>query len=75
MPATSFNTKLLAKSEEIVKDLYLGPEEVVVKGSFIFNDIGGSKWVVVQPKKKKRKKLDNVQDVKTSGDIHTMLPI
>ena len=58
MPATFLSWLLLARYEEIVKDLYSEPEDIIVIRSFVFDNIAGNKSEVAQPKKEKnRKKL------------------
>ena len=53
MPATMLNRNLLKRYEEMVSHLYTEPEESIMMGSFVFNDIEESE---VNTSKKKRKK-------------------
>ena len=59
MPGTLLNKKLLERYEEMVKDLYVEPEESAIMGSFVFEDIvmGDEPGHIElrQPKSKKEK--------------------
>ena len=55
MPPTFLSWLLLARYEEIVKDLYSEPENIVVIRSLVFDNIAGNESEVTQPKNKKKK--------------------
>ena len=64
MPPTFLSWLLLARYEEIVKDLYSEPENIVVIRSLVFDNIAGNESEVTQPKeKKKKKKFDGAQKI------------
>ena len=75
MPGTLLNKKLLERYEEMVKDLYVEPEESAIMGSFVFDKIvmgdepGRSELRQPKPKEKKN---ECIQEKVTSHDIRTM---
>ena len=70
MPGTLLNKKLLERYEEMVKHLYVEPEESAIMESFVFDDIfmGDEPR---QPKLKKMKK-ERTQEKLALRDIRTM---
>ena len=70
MPGTLLNKKLLERYEEMVKYLYVEPEESAIMESFVFDDIfmGDEPR---QPKLKKMKK-ERTQEKLVLRDIRTM---
>ena len=52
MPATMLNRNLLKRYEEMVSHLYTEPEESIMMGSFVFDDIEESEPEVNTSKKK-----------------------
>ena len=75
MPATMLNRNLLKRYEVMVLHLYTEPEEIIMKGSFVFDDIEESEPEVNTSKKKQRKGLPQVkgQTEVRSRDIISML--
>ena len=73
MPATMLNRNLLKRYEEMVSHLYTEPEESIMMGSFVFNDIEESE--VNTSKKKRKKDLPQAkgQTQARSRDIRSML--
>ena len=55
MPATMLNRNLLKRCEEMVSHLYTEPEESIMMGSFVFDDIEESEPEVNTSKKKQKK--------------------
>ena len=72
MPATLLNRKLLERYREMVDQLYKEPEDNLVMGSFVFDNIDAeeSEQEKNNPEKKRRKdeKKSGNKSVK-SGDI------
>ena len=75
MPATMLNRNLLKRYEEMVSHLYIEPEESIMMGSFVFDDIEESEPEVNTSKKKRKKGLPQVkgQTQARSRDIRYML--
>ena len=73
MPGTLLNKKLLERYEDMVKDLYVEPEESAIMGSFVLDNIVmGDEPGRSEPRSKK-KKNERTQKKVTSRDISTIL--
>ena len=72
MPATILNRNLLKRYEEMVLHLYAEPQESIVMGSFIFDDIEEPEPEVNTLKKRQKKVLPLTSQVR-SHDIRSML--
>ena len=75
MPATMLNRNLLKRYEEMVSHLCTEPEESIMMGSFVFDDIEESEPEVNTSKKKRKKGLPQAkgQTQARSRDIRSML--
>ena len=72
MPAIILNRNLLKRYKEVVSHLYAEPEESIVMGSFIFDDIEEPE-PEVNTSKKRRKKVFPLITQARSLDIRSML--
>ena len=72
MPAPILNRNLLKRYEEMVLHLYAEPEESIMMGSFIFDDIEEPK-PELNTSKKRRKKVLPLTTQARSRDIRSML--
>ena len=71
MPATILNRNLLNQYEEIVSHVYAEPEESIMMGSFIFDDIEETE-PEVNTSKKRRKKVLPLTTQARSRNIRSM---
>ena len=72
MPATILCRNLLKRYEEMVSHLYAEPEESIMMGSFIFDDIEEPE-PEVNTSKRRRKKVLPLTTQARSRDIRSML--
>ena len=72
MPAPILNRNLLKRYEEMVSHLYAEPEESIMMGSFIFDDIEEPE-PEVNTSKRRRKKVLPLTTQARSRDIRSML--
>ena len=72
IPATILNRNLLNQYEEIVSHVYAEPEESIMMGSFIFDDIEEAE-PEVNTSRKRRKKVFPLTTQARSRDVLTCL--
>ena len=73
MPATILNRNLLKRYKEMVSHLYTEPEESIMMGSFIFDDIEEPEPEVNTSKKRQKKVLPLTVDQKGSEEKNVIV--